>query len=79
MDSAAAVRLQTLHEVAALRRQEAEQASADTLRRGAPHDAASASASAPGQPWPANLLVPSVASGSLALLGLALLSLLLRK
>lgn len=71
MDSAAAVRLQTLHEVAALRRHEAEQTSADTLRRGEPHDAASASMR--GQPWPANLLVPTLMSGSLALLGLALL------
>jgi hypothetical protein len=73
MDSAAAVRLQTLHEVAALRRQEAELTSADSQRRGAPHDAASARASAPGQPWPAILLVPTLASGSLALFGLALL------
>jgi hypothetical protein len=80
MDSAAAVRLKTLHEVATLRRQEAEQdaqrrqeaeqAAPDAQRGVASYD--SANAWAFGQPWSASVLVPSLASGSLALLCLAL-------
>jgi hypothetical protein len=70
MDSAAAVRLKTLQEVATLRRQEAEQAAPDAQRGVAPHD--SANPLAVGQPWSASVLVPSLASGLLALLCLAL-------